>query len=198
MKCLSEFPRTNFHLDPDNEVAKLFWGRIKVQNAASFFYYQKGSRYQNLIHEMKYYNQKQLGQNIGRWFGSELLHTPFCSADIVHPVPLHYTRQKVRGYNQSEQVAMGIAEVLGIPLEIAAIERAINTGTQTRRSKYDRWSNVEGIFRVVKPEKLRNRHILLVDDVVTTGSTLEACATPLLALEGTAVSILTLGCVKIQ
>lgn len=193
LKCMSEFPRTNFQLDPENDMARLFWGRVMIRNAAAFFYYQKGSRFQNLIHEIKYFNQKQLGILLGRWFGDELTNTSFHMAELIHPVPLHAVKLKNRGYNQSEQIALGLSEALGIPLETTLIERVVNTDTQTRKTKYERWSNVEGIFRVTKPERLKNKHVLLVDDVVTTGSTLEACAAPVLALEGTAVSILTLG-----
>lgn len=197
LRCIIDFPRTNFHLDPDNEVAKLFWGRVKIENAASFFYYQKGSRYQNLIHRMKYYDQMQLGIDFGRWYGRELMNTPFCGADIILPVPLHPAKQKKRGYNQSEQIARGISEVLAIPMETGLLERAINTDSQTRKSKYERWSNVEGMFQVRRPEKLNDKHILLVDDVITTGSTLEACASPILSLENTTVSILTLAFAKL-
>jgi ComF family protein len=198
LKCLSEFPRTGFHLDPENDMARLFWGRVMIRNAAAFFYYQKGSRFQNLIHEIKYFNQKQLGILLGRWFGDELTNTSFRQADLIHPVPLHAVKLKKRGYNQSEQIALGLSQALDIPMETNLIERVVNTDTQTRKTKYERWSNVEGIFRVTKPEKLINKHILLVDDVVTTGSTLEACATPLLALEATAVSILTLGYARLR
>jgi ComF family protein len=196
LKCTCELPRTNFHLDPENETAKLFWGRVRIENAASFFYFQKGSRFQNIIHAMKYHNRQQLGIDLGRWYGMELIGTPFFHADITHPVPLHPAKQKARGYNQSERIARGISEALALPLETDLIERAIDTDTQTRKSKYERWSNVEGIFRLTCPDKLRNKHILLVDDVVTTGSTLEACATPVLAVEGTTVSVLTLACAK--
>jgi ComF family protein len=198
LKCMSEFPRTGFHLDPENDMARLFWGRVLIDNAAAFFYYQKGSRFQNLIHEMKYFDQKQLGISLGRWFGEELKGTSFLHAEVIHPVPLHTVKLKKRGYNQSEQIATGLSEALGIPLETNLIERVVNTDTQTRKTKYERWSNVEGIFRVKKPDKLKNRHVLLVDDVVTTGSTLEACAVPVLAVEGTAVSVLTLGYARLR
>jgi len=198
LKCMSEFPRTGFHLDRENDMARLFWGRVMIQDAAAFFYYQKGSRFQNLVHEIKYFNQKQLGILLGRWFGDELANTSFCQADLIHPVPLHAVKLKKRGYNQSEQIALGLSEAFGIPLETTLIERVVNTDTQTRKTKYERWSNVEGIFRVTKPDRLKNKHIILVDDVVTTGSTLEACAAPVLAVEGTTVSILTLGYARLR
>lgn len=198
LNCMRDFPRTGFHLDPENEMARLFWGRVMIVNAAAFFYYQKGSRFQNLIHEMKYRGQEHLGFLLGRWYGKELEHTSFCHADLVHPVPLHTVKLRKRGYNQSEQVGRGLSEALGIPLVTGHIERIVNAGTQTRKTKYERWTNVEGIFRVTKPERLRNKHVLLVDDVITTGSTLEACALSVLALEGTAVSVLTLGFARLR
>jgi len=198
LRCTCELPRTHFHLDPENDVARLFWGRVMIKDAASFFYYQKGSRYQHIIHAMKYHNRQQLGIDLGRWYGLELAGTSFAHADMIHPVPLHGAKQKRRGFNQSERIARGISEALCIPLETDLIERAVNTDTQTRKSKFERWSNVEGIFRLTCPDKLKNRHIVLVDDVVTTGSTLEACAAPLLVVEGTQVSVLTLACAKMR
>ncbi|MBN2273182.1 MAG: ComF family protein [Bacteroidales bacterium] len=197
LKCNCEFPRTGFHLDPANDTARLFWGRVMIKNAASFFFYQKGSRFQNIIHKVKYHNCRHLGMEMGRWYGHELVNTPFCHADLIHPVPLHVRKQRKRGYNQSELIAKGLSESLSLPMETGLVERVMYTDTQTRKSKYERWSNVEGIFRVIHPEKLKNKHVLLVDDVVTTGSTLEACAAPILSVEGTQVSILTLAYAKL-
>jgi ComF family protein len=198
VRCINEFPYTNFHFDAENEVAKLFWGRIKIENATSFFYFKKGSRYQHIIHEIKYHNQKHLGKAMGKWFGYELQNTPFSYVDIIVPVPLHYSKMKKRGYNQSELIAHGLSEAMNIPVECKALKRTVNTDTQTRKSKYERWINVEGIFQVVSPDKLKGKHILLVDDVVTTGSTLEACASAILTLDNTRVSVLTLACARLQ
>ncbi len=198
IKCISEFPYTNFHLDADNEMAKLFWGRVMIENAASFFYFRKGSPYQHIIHEIKYHNQKKLGKDMGRWFGCELKNTPFSDADIIVPVPIHYSKLKKRGYNQSELIADGLSEAINLPVEPKALIRTVNTDTQTRKSRYERWTNVEGIFKVISPHKLRGKHILLVDDVVTTGATLEACASAVLAVENTKVSVLTLACAKLS
>jgi len=198
VRCVNEFPYTNFHLDAENEVAKLFWGRVMVENATSFFYFKKGSRYQHIIHEIKYHNQKHLGKAMGKWFGHELKNTPFSFADIIIPVPLHYSKLKKRGYNQSELIAYGLSEAMNIPVESNAVIRAVNTDTQTRKSKYERWINVEGIFQVISANKIEGKHVLLVDDVVTTGSTLEACASAILTVENTKVSVLTLACAKMS
>lgn len=198
LNCRDEFPRTLFHLDPENDVARLFWGRVMIKNATSFFYYQKGSRFLNIIHEIKYRNQKELAIDFGRWYGSELVNTPFCQADFIHAVPLHYSKQKKRGYNQSELISSGLSEALGIPMKTGLIEKSIKTETQTRKSKYERWLNVEGIFRINQKSSFVNKHVLLVDDVVTTGSTLEACASAILSIEGTTVSIVTLAYAKLQ
>jgi ComF family protein len=198
LNCLDELPRTRFHNDPDNEVSQLFWGRVPVKNVTSFIYFNKGSRYQHILHELKYKGQQHIGIEMGRLFGNELKDTSFSKVDVIHPVPLHYVKQRKRGYNQSELIARGIAEILHKPLETNLISRVINTATQTMKSRYERWENVEGIFKVARPEKLENKHILLVDDVVTTGSTLEACASAVLDLEKVTVSIATLACAKLQ
>ncbi len=198
VKCISEFPYTNYHLDAENDMAKLFWGRVMIENAASFFYFRKGSPYQHIIHEIKYNNHKNLGKDMGKWFGCELKDTPFSYADIIIPVPLHYKKLKKRGYNQSEIIANGLSEAMNIPVETNALMRTVNTDTQTRKSKYERWTNVDGIFKVISPQKIKGKHVLLVDDVVTTGSTLEACASAVLAIENTKVSVLTLACAKLS
>jgi ComF family protein len=198
LTCTSEFPFTGYHHEPQNEVAKLFWGRVEVSNAASFFYFRKGSRYQNLIHEIKYHNQQQLAVKLGRWYAYELNDTAYCLADVIIPVPLHFSKQKKRGFNQSELIAKGLSEGMGIPLDNRLLKRIVNTDSQTKKTKYERWVNVEKIFQVTCDESLNNKHILLVDDVVTTGSTLEACASALLSVKGTRVSILTLAFARLQ
>jgi len=198
LKCYADIPRTRFHNDPENEVAQLFWGRVHILNATSFMYFTKGSRYQHIIHELKYKGQKQIGFEMGKMFGTELLGTAFACADLVHPVPLHFSRQRTRGYNQSELIARGISRMLKIPVETGLIIRTADTGTQTRKSRYERWENVRGIFKVENPSRLYNKHVLLVDDVITTGSTIEACANSMLSFSGVSVSIAALAYVKLQ
>ena len=187
-----EFPFTRFSDLENNMVAELFWGRVPVTYSTSYFYYMKDSRYQNIIHHLKYLGKQNIGLEFGRIFGSELMKTPLSSPDVIVPVPLHPKKLKKRGFNQSEIIARGMAERMGKKIISGALERIRYTDTQTNRSRYERWENVEGIFRTRKPQLLTGKHILLVDDVVTTGSTLEACASEILKIQGTTVSVATL------
>lgn len=192
MSCWHDLPVTNFHKNPDNKVAQLFWGRVEVENASSFYAYKKGSRYQQLIHYIKYKGMKELGFETGRRFAFALLETKFEEADIIVPVPLHAKKVKKRGFNQSELIANGIADVFQKPVSCDNIFRKVFTSTQTKKNRFERWQNVDGIFGIKQPELFKGKHILLIDDVVTTGATLEACAVQLLKLEDVKVSIATL------
>lgn len=189
--CLMDLPRTNFHKDPENEVAQMFWGRVKVENATSFLYFQKKSKVQRLLHKLKYKGEKEIGEFLGRSIGNELKGTAFNDGDIIIPLPLHPKKQKIRGYNQSEMIALGLGKALGKKIETGVLIRKIANSTQTRKHRYERWLNVEEVFEVVNHEKIANKHVLLVDDVVTTGATLEASAGELLKAENTKVSIIT-------
>jgi ComF family protein len=190
--CIYHLPRTDYHLDQDNPVARIFWGRIRVEQATAYYFFSKGSRFRRLIHELKYLGREDIGEELGRAFGYDLIRTGFRDTDLVVPVPLHKKKFKKRGFNQSECIARGIAEAMDKPMNTSSICRAFHTTTQTRKSRYDRWLNVEGVFRVNEPDSLTCKHILLVDDVLTTGATLEACATAILEVEGTKVSIAVL------
>lgn len=190
--CRYELPRTRYSSYLENPVSRLFWGRIYVEHATALFQYQKGSRFQRLIHELKYKNRQDIGREMGRLLGIELKGSPFVSADIILPVPLHMKKYRKRGYNQCHSIAEGLSESLGIPWYSCHLIRPTVSLTQTSRSRLDRWSNVDGIFEVKDPEKLCGKHIILVDDVVTTGATLEACAVALLSQEQIRVSIVTL------
>ena len=191
--CWSDLPQTHFHTDPENKVAQLFWGRVKVENATAFFSYKKGSNYQQLIHFMKYRGLKELGFETGLRFGHILNESEsFNTVDLIVPVPLHPKKEKKRGYNQCHWIAEGIARSMEKEVVNDNLFRKIFTTTQTRKNRYERWQNVEGIFGIHQPEAFRGKHILLVDDVVTTGSTLEACAYQLLQRKDTRVSIATL------
>ena len=193
IECWHDLPVTNFHFNAENKVAQLFWGRVQIENATAFFAYNKGSRYQNLIHFIKYKGLKELGFETGSRFGTALTASPdFSSVDFVVPVPLHPKKQKIRGYNQSEWIAKGISESLKKPVSVNNLQRNLHTSTQTRKNRYERWENVENIFEVIRPDEFADKHILLIDDVVTTGSTLESCAFQLLQIENVKVSIATL------
>lgn len=193
MACWHDLPMTNFHLMPDNKVAKLFWGRLHIENATAFFSYKKGSKYQQIIHSVKYKGLKELGFVTGKKFGFYLSESDdFKNIDVIVPVPLHRKKEKKRGYNQSECIAQGIAEVLEKPVATNNLYRKVHTSTQTRKNRFERWQNVEDIFEVRNKDEFVGKHVLLIDDVVTTGSTLEACACPLLELPEIKVSIATL------
>ena len=194
MPCWHDIPATNFHLNPENKVAQLFWGRVEIENAAAYFSYKKGSRYQDLIHFIKYKGLKELAFIAGRKYGFELLNSAeFRAVDVVVPVPLHPKKLKKRGFNQSEWIANGIAETLQKPVVSDNLFRRIFTSTQTKKNRFERWQNVEDIFDLNDCTQFIGQHVLIVDDVVTTGSTLEACAFSILKCENAKVSIATLG-----
>lgn len=188
--CRYELPKTNFHKDPENDVAKAFWGRVHLENASAHFHFQKGGRVQELLHKLKYKGQQDIGTELGKMIGYDLLQTPFNEADAIIPVPLHPSKKRKRGYNQSECIASGIAEKMKKPLDTKSLQRIIANPTQTKKHRYERWANVDGIFALTNPESITNKHILLVDDVITTGATLEACALALLQAENVKISIL--------
>ncbi|MDK2977460.1 MAG: hypothetical protein PWP52_174 [Bacteroidales bacterium] len=190
--CLYNLPKTNFHHDIENPVSQLFWGRTKIEYATAFYFYHKGSKYQKMMHKFKYHGCKEIGFILGRYFGSQLKDSVFNQVDLIVPVPLHKSKLKKRGYNQSEFIARGLSESLEKEVDTQTLIRTVATTTQTRKSRFDRWENVEKIFDIKEPERFRNKHILLVDDVVTTGSTLEACANTVLEAPDTKVSIATL------
>jgi ComF family protein len=192
-ECYVMIPRSNYHLTNENPVAQLFWGRCLIEKAAAFSFYNKGSRIRTLIHNLKYKGIKDIGIELGRIYGLSLKDSGFTQdIDIIIPVPLHPSKKRKRGFNQSEYISRGVADATGLPVEANSLFRITASDTQTKRSRYDRWTNVEGIFKVADPEILKGKHILLVDDVITTGSTLESCACELLKIEGVKVSIITL------
>ncbi|MFO7933998.1 MAG: ComF family protein [Bacteroidales bacterium] len=179
--CEYRMPRTGFADDPENPVSMLFWGRVPVECGTSLFRFEKGSPYQALLHELKYRGNRRSGIYMGRLLGHELKQTAFSQCDLIIPVPLHRKRYRERGYNQSELIARGVSEVLLIPVETHVLVRSAQHDSQTSMGRLSRFENVSGNFRIAphSPE-LSGKKILLIDDVVTTGATLEACATELL------------------
>ena len=189
-ECFVVIPRTGYHTLEDNPVAQLFWGRCKIEKAAAFSYYNKGSRIRKLIHNLKYKGIKEIGYELGRIYGISLNSSGFMNdVDLIIPVPLH---PSIRGFNQSETISMGIADSTHLPVDIKSLTRKMVSATQTKRSRYERWTNVEGIFQVVDIHAIAEKHILLVDDVITTGSTIEACTNELLKIQGVRVSVVAL------
>jgi ComF family protein len=188
--CMYHLPKTNFHLDQDNPVARLFWGKVRIHSATAFYRFEKGGKVQRLVHNLKYRGQKEVGTVIGRNLAFALKESEkFNAANAIVPVPLHPKKLAARGYNQSDFFALGLSEILGAELITGNLKRVYATESQTRKARFERWKNVGTVFTVANPDKFRDKHVLLVDDVITTGSTLESSAKKILEIPGTRVSI---------
>jgi len=195
LQCLAKLPKTDFHLQKDNPVEMLFGGRVPIFRATAFYFFHKEGIIQHLIHQLKYKGRREIGNYLGLLFGLALLESEdFQSIDIILPIPLHPHKRKKRGYNQSEFICGGIAKGMKKEYNYNLLVRTMDTKTQTKKSRYNRWENVSQIFKVLQPEKLEGKHILLVDDVVTTGATLEATVQALLEVPNTKISIACLAC----
>lgn len=193
IQCFHNLPFTQFEKLRENQVEKAFYGRVKIEAATSLLYFTRNSIVQNLMHELKYNKQKELGIFLGRIMGIKMRESnSFPDCDLIIPVPLHPEKEKIRGFNQSDQLCKGISQTTGWPFQSGTVTRNIQTTSQTRKHRKERWQNVAAIFGVQNPEFLNNRHILLVDDVVTTGSTLESCAATILENTNARLSIATL------
>lgn len=198
LPCMAGLPRTTLGCTPGNKMEQCFWGRFPVERASSLFYYAKDGNVAQILYAMKYHGRKDLCVAMGRLMAEELLLSGFFNGiDGIIPVPLHPSRLRTRGYNQSEQLAMGISAVTHLPVITDAIERARNNVTQTHQGSFSRWLNTEGLFQATESSaQLQGKHILLIDDVLTTGATLTACADALSSVEGIRISILTLAWAK--
>jgi ComF family protein len=173
--CVLNLPRNSGSGQPSRELELVFAGRVPVQKALSFYVYRKCGRVQRLLHAIKYHGRKDLGELVGQLYASELnAGNVLDDVDVIIPIPLHRKKLSTRGYNQSEWFAKGIATGCSLPMNTALLERTTETSTQTKKKKYQRWENVEGIFNVKDAEALKGKHVLLVDDVITTGATIEA------------------------
>lgn len=191
--CLAGLPRTGFHWKKENVVERNFWGKLPIERATSFLYYTKGGDVRQLLYELKYHGNKEVGEVMGRIMAAELLSSCFFEGiDLIIPVPLHRRKERQRGYNQSECVARGIADITGLPVYTHLVVRDRYTATQTHKGQYERWENVRNLFVCSSPELLENKNILLVDDVLTTGATIVSCADALHNIPGLRVSVLTL------
>lgn len=193
--CQFDMPLTGFEREADNPVARRFWGLVPVRGATSFLWFSDQSGYRRVVHAFKYGGRWTLARDMGRWFGRVLADVDeFAGVDVIVPVPLHPRKVLSRGYNQSEYIARGIGRSMSRAVETRAVVRRVNNPSQTRLSSVrDRWDNVEGIFAVRRPELLAGRHILLVDDVLTTGATVGSCAEAIArAVPDCTISIATL------
>ncbi len=193
MHCLSLLPQTAFHLHPNNPVEEIFWGRLPIVNAMAQYYFTKESLMQRLMHRFKYRSNKELCWFLGRLMGYALIESSrFQIADVLVPLPLFPEKERKRGYNQAAILCEGIAEVMQKPILKNAIIRTHNTESQTKKTRIERWQNMEGRFEVIDAEGIRGKHVLLVDDVVTTGATLEACGRAIVQAPEVRISIATL------
>jgi ComF family protein len=188
--CLIDLPKTNYHLVIDNPIKSRLTGRLPIEHAIAYLKFRKSGIVQHLLHELKYNNHPEIGFKLGSTYGKELAQAGFQNEfDVIIPIPLHPTRLRKRGYNQSAKFAEGLSHSLGIPWAESISIRKTTTSTQTKKSKQERWENVEGAFGIQSAEKIVGQRILLVDDVVTTGATLEACGQHLIKNQCRSLSI---------
>lgn len=191
--CMLHLPRSNYHLDKENRLMSIFAGRVPLAGAASQYVFEKDGKVQKLIHAIKYEEQKELAQFLGGLYASGLEGDGWWTGiDVIIPIPLHKSKLKTRGFNQSEYYAKGFADVTGKELDTQSLKRTKNTETQTRKKKYERWENVESVFELAEEAQLENKHILLVDDVVTTGATIEAAWQALRKVENIQISVVSI------
>lgn len=192
MRCTYALPETNFEMHPNNPVEKIFWGRLPLVAATSQFYFTKESLMQHLMHQLKYKRNKELGIQFGKMMGEQLLRSGRFRVDALVPLPLFPAKEKKRGYNQATILCQGMAQSMKIPILEKAIIRPQHTETQTKKGRIERWKNMEGKFILDNAAALSNKHLLLVDDVVTTGATLETCGNEMLKAGNVQLSIATL------
>lgn len=182
-RCLAALPETLFERLPGNPVEKTFWGRLPLQAATAHYYFTKRSMVQHILHQLKYKGNRELGRQLGRIMGLQLLQSGRFPVDALVPLPLFPDREQKRGYNQATLLCEGIADIINVPVWQDVVTRPLYTSTQTRKGRMERWKNMEGKFLLMNTWPLQHHKILLVDDVITTGATLEACGTVLLQSE---------------
>lgn len=193
-ECNAALPRTHFHQWPENSMEKMFWGKFGIRKAAAFIRYAKGSDVAVLVKKMKYKGRRDIATGMGRLMAEEMMHSSdfFDGIDCIVPVPMHPDKQKQRGYNQALQLALGVSEATGIPVEADAIVRPEPAESQTRRSSIDRLVSIKGAFKATDISRFAGKHVLIVDDIITTSATITACADALASAPGIRFSILTL------
>jgi ComF family protein len=192
LQCIAQLPHTNFAASKNNPVEKLFWGRIALYAAMSEFYFSKGSTIQNIIHEFKYRGNRKAGHYFAKLMGKSLLNSARFDVDVIVPLPLFERKEKARGFNQAEILCNGISEIINKPVVSKNVIRKVATETQTKKHRIERWKNVDGIFLIKDPRSLEGKHILLVDDVITTGATIDACGTEILKIKDVRLSVASL------
>ncbi|MDD3079863.1 MAG: phosphoribosyltransferase family protein [Paludibacter sp.] len=193
LECLNRMPRTGYHKIKNNLLEKRFWGKADIFRGTALFHFQKGSPFQKMLHELKYKGNQELGEYLGRLAAVEIITVPdFQNIDFIVPIPLHPNKYAKRGYNQSECIAKGISAILNKPVESTNLIRVVETATQTRKNVFERYENVSEIFKINEIKLFQNKHLLVVDDVLTTGSTIESAVSTLKKCEQVKISVLTL------
>ena len=193
ISCQYFLPKTKYHLEKENKFTQRFLGRLDLQSGAALYLFTKGGRTQHLIHQLKYKDRKEVGVRLGEYYGEMLKDTPhFRDIDIIVPVPLHPKKEHKRGYNQSNQFAKGLSETMEKPYNKNVLKKVSHTESQTKKTRFERLQNVLNTFEINQAAAIKGKHILLVDDVLTTGATLEACGLKILEIEGTKLSMLTI------
>ncbi len=193
INCYTSLPETGFSAKSNNPIEKMFYGRIEVAEATAAYYFTKSTVLQRLIHTLKYHNTPEVGLQLGRWMGVQLQNSGrFCTVNALIPLPLFKEKEKKRGYNQAAVLCRGISEIIKVPVVNDIVVRRRYTDTQTKKGRVERWKNVDGSFAVTYEQLLHNKHVLLVDDVVTTGATLEACGSVIKQSSTTTLSIAAL------
>lgn len=196
--CTLHLPVTNYYLSPlDNPMARLFWGLFPIERASALFFYEPKASTRELIYDLKYRGYPMIGEEMGALIARHYQPAGFFEGvDAIIPVPLTRRRRWQRGYNQSEMLAKGIREVTGLPILTDVLKRTSFKGSQTKRNQWERRENVDGVFRLVRPDDIRGKHILLIDDIITTGATIVACADELCKVGDVKISVLSLGLTK--
>lgn len=190
ISCIKDLPYTRSEDLSDSPIEQLFWGKLNLEAASAMWHFQKGGKVQNILHRIKYRGDRKLAKHVGRLMANRIKASErFNSCDLVVPVPLHRSKLRKRGFNQSELIADALAESLGIELRTDLLVRQSATETQTKKNRIERWRNVGEVFTVTNPEDLNGRTVLLIDDVITTGATLEACALPLSEHQASGLSV---------
>lgn len=194
LSCQFNIPQTDYHLRKDNPLTERLFGRFPIESGAAYYLFSKSGHTQSLIHAIKYEGKKEIASIIGEQYGDKLKDSPyFCNIDAIVPVPMHPVKERTRGYNQAEVFAMGLAHSLGKPMQHKVLKKVRKTNSQTKKSRFARLENVVEVFKLTANSKLlEGKHILLVDDVLTTGATIEACANELLQIKNIKLSIATI------